>query len=56
MNVQETNEIRELTMDEIELVSGGVSINEAVNEFVGRAAGLAIFVWDLCTNWHDPWA
>ena len=41
MNVQETNEIRELTMDEIELVSGGVSINEAVNEFVGRAAGLA---------------
>jgi hypothetical protein len=56
MNAQERSEIRELTADEIELVSGGLSVNEAVNEFVGRAAGLAIVVWDLATNWSDPWA
>jgi hypothetical protein len=56
MNVQEMKEIRELTSDEIELVSGGASVSEVVGEVVGRAQGLALFMWDLCTNWSDPWA
>jgi hypothetical protein len=53
MNVQERTEIRELTAEEVELVSGGLKV---VEEAVAVAQGVAIFVWDLCTNWHDPWA
>lgn len=53
MNTQEGNEIRELTADEIELASGGLRV---VDEAVAIAQGIAIVVWDFCTNWHDPWA
>jgi hypothetical protein len=56
MNVQERADIQELTLDEIDHVAGGAKINAAVNEVVQRAVGVALVVWDLATNWKDPWA
>lgn len=56
MKSQEKPAIHELTADELDLASGGMGATEAVHEVVQRAAGLAIVVWDLATNWKDPWA
>ena len=42
MNVQETNEIRELTDAELSAVAGGLDIGEGVNRVVKAAEWLAI--------------
>ena len=56
MKSQEKPEIHELTADEMDLIAGGRGIVAAVNDGVQTAVGLALVVWDLATNWHDPWA
>ena len=56
MKLQERAEIHELTADDIDYVSGGGKFLDAVNDVVQTAAGAAIVVWDLATNWKDPWA
>ena len=55
MKSQGNPDIHELTADEIDHVSGARGVVEAVNDGVQTAVGVALVVWDLATNWHDPW-
>jgi hypothetical protein len=54
--IMKSQEIHELTADEIDHVSGARGIVEAINDGVQTAVGVALVVWDLATNWKDPWA
>ena len=56
MKSQENPDLHELTGDELDLVAGARGVVETVNDAVQTAVGVALVVWDLATNWHDPWA
>jgi hypothetical protein len=54
MNVQETNEIRELTDAELSAVAGGLDIGEGVNRVVKAAEWLATGVAIAVINFATP--